>query len=199
MADADNDIGDDFTIDAIYTLPSAFGGIACTHLTFETTTGYPPIAVTSEGRIRDLKQTTGYQQTGRPQYAAFRPRTVSEGTTDQSFEMLLWPAPNATFKINYTYNVLIGALDSTNTTPIGSMFHSETILAACMAVAQQRHHPKHHKTDYEAYFYERLKASIAYDRQSMASDTLGYNADRSDGRAYRYRRHASEQSTTYTP
>jgi len=53
----------------------------------------------------------------------------------------------------------------------------ETILASCLAVAEQRHDDM--KGPMWQSFVERLTASVAYDAR-MKPERLGYNADRSD-------------------
>ena len=58
---------------------------------------------------------------------------------------------------------------------------AETILAACMAVAEEFGETP--ATARRAYYAQRLAASVALDRQSIVPDSLGYNGDPSSARA----------------
>ena len=58
--------------------------------------------------------------------------------------------------------------------------HGETIIASCLAVAEQMIDEFNNPGKNQARFIERLAASISYDRRNMLPDGFGYNADNSD-------------------
>jgi len=165
-------------LDGDYDLPADFGGLVG-RLTFDSTTGFPPISVTSESRIREWRQDSRRTQTFRPAYAAVRPRTTTMDTTGQRFELMLWPTPGATYTLHYSYVKII--TDSTGTggnfLP-GGPFHSQTLLSSVRAAAEDtltHTHPT--QRPWRQRFLEQLDASIAFDQASMSPETLGISYD----------------------
>jgi hypothetical protein len=157
-------------------LPDDFGGIDGP-LTYATADACNiEIPIVPEVRLRMLRQnntTTGY-----PSYAATRMINTFTGASGLRWELLLFPTPNAAYTLSFRYKVLPGELSDALPYPYGGAAHSETILEACLSVAEQR-------MDDEAglhtqLFAERLAASIAQDQRNLMPEFFGYNRDGSD-------------------
>lgn len=163
-------------LDGNYDLPENFGGLEG-DLTYNTQTALPPIQITSQQRIRQFRQDSTSITTGRPEYAAVRPRSV-QGTTSASsrFELMLWPTPSAAYTLHYTYNILLDNL-STDHYPAGTQNHIDTIMASCLARAELLLSPMEGRRVWHETFMERLAASVHQDRRLMHGDHLGQNLD----------------------
>lgn len=175
-----------------YDLPDAFGGIVGP-LTFDEREGYCAIPIIAESQIRAMRQRT--TAASRPQYAAVHLKTAdSMGTR---WKLQLWPMPNQEYNLTYQINIIperLGANDDDY--PLGGAPHAETVLAACLCVAEEY---VNDDTGSKARDYEtRLAASIVFDRKATTPETLGYNADMSDvPRRYRRRRPNDDIIVTY--
>ena len=113
----------------------------------------------------------------RPRYATIRPK-ASDGVSGQRFEVLFAPTPDTEYVLQYRYTVLLNRLTAVNPYPVGGMAHAETILASCLAVAEQRGDDE--KGICWERFIERLTASISIDQKADTPDYFGYNSDNSD-------------------
>jgi len=183
-----------------YTLPDAFGGIIGV-VTFDVTEGYVALKIISEAQIRQMRQTR--TSTSQPQYAAVT-LDKADGTGTR-WKMQLWPTPNKGtgdddgYHLTYKYTVIPERLgDGDNDYPLGGAPHGETVLASCLAVAEEMMNDEvsTKRNDFE----RSLVASIAYDRRSNTPETLGYNRDLSDeraGRRSRYWRAGEDIRVTY--
>lgn len=159
------------------TLPDGFGGLETEVFTFATTDGaYNPVKVIGESQIRTLRQ--GNTLTGIQRFAAIRMRST-DGTTGQRFEVIWWPTPDAVYTMGYRYRVQPDNLSDAAPYPYGGMVHAETILASCLAIAEER--IKDERGVKWDSFMTKLAQSIAYDR-SLGQQYFGYNGDRSDSR-----------------
>lgn len=170
--------GESFTLEhsGDYDLPDDFGDIRG-QLTFATQTVYPAITIIGEGRIRALRQQVEVRS--RPVFAAIRPKE-SDLTSGQRFEILFEPIPDAVYVLSYRKSILPDALTSSGskTIPLGSMMHTETLRASCVAAAEEQSLDK--KGSKWTDFMERLQASVAYDQEQGMPDFFGYNSDNSD-------------------
>lgn len=164
-----------------YTLPDSFGGIESV-LTFASTDSQlGPIKIVGEEVIRKLREGQS-SSTGIPCYAAIRPLNVSAGATaGQRFEMILWPTPNGSYTLTYRYFALVSALSASLLYALGGQRHSETLLAACLARAEEEANDT--RGIYWARFVESLKGSIRADQRGFEREYYGYNGDRSDREA----------------
>ena len=172
-----------------YAFPDSFGGIIGT-LTYQLESGEQDDRIVSENYIRDLRQSTG-QTNDAPLYAAVRPRSDFDGTivkesdteSGSRYELLVWPAPDAEYTLTYRYNFLIDMLiDDDGNYPPGGSLHGETIMAACLSVAEM--YAPEESNRYREDYQSRLIASVALDRQANTTEYYGYNADRSDGQVF---------------
>jgi len=171
---------------AAYKLPDNFGGIEgpMTFARTETDTKLfnARIKIVNEGMIR-ARWNSDPLLTGTPEIAAVRPyKTQTSGTTDgQRFEVVFWPEPDAAYTIDYKYLILPPEVTVTASFPLGGMLHGETIIASCLAVAEDYAQDDKSNHRRERY-HEALKRSIMMDSQMNRSEGLGYNSDRSDSR-----------------
>ena len=112
-----------------------------------------------------------------PTSAAFRPRR-SDGTGSQRWELLLYPTPTDTMSVTLRYLVTPGQLSVDNPFPLGGRQHAETLLASCLAVAEERE--KGGQGPAFAKFMQRLSASIHLDKQSEPTGTTTWKSDGDD-------------------
>jgi len=198
----DVDAGTTYTLSRpTYELPSTFGGSFDGNLHYKPGTNvlWPPVKIVSDQQIRRRRQddTTA----DRPLYASVRPVTF-DPTTGQRWEITFYPTPNNVYELQGRYTVVPTMLSAVNKYPLGGVAMSEVFVESCLAIAEQRLNDQvigPHTKRFEAL----LEGAIANDAEAHAPDTLGYNADRSDGdAASRYDEHAgvavhSFEGTTY--
>ena len=169
-----------FHYNGTYALPADFAGIEGP-LTYDTFYGTDPniadqtIEVTSEAKLRDMMQYLE-DRDDKPRVAAVF-STGADGTTGTSHRIAFFPIPDATYVLKY--KMINEPQYSLTGKPLGGPLHGETILASCLAVAEQFFLPNS-PHGYAATYRRRLAASIELDRQAIRSETLGYNADPSE-------------------
>jgi len=165
-----------------YALPAAFAGIDGP-LTYDTFYGTDPnvadltIEITSESKLRDMAQYLE-DRDDKPRVAAIS-QTGATGTSGSSQRIHLYPIPDAVYRLKYTQINEPANLTSDSHVPLGGALHGETILASCLAMAEQFFIPNSPHGYVESYI-RRLAASVELDRQATRSETLGYNADPSE-------------------
>lgn len=158
-------------------LPEDFGGVEG-NLTISSDQATDPIKLVNEGQIRQ-QYAACPSTTGKPQLASIRPLKGTSGK-GQKKELYVWPTADDDYTLDVTYYILPDVLQNSFPNPYGGAQHAETILESCLAIAEQRLDDA--KGVHWEQFRERLLASISADRK-MKPQTLGYNADRSDGYA----------------
>jgi len=173
-------------------LPADFGGIVGP-LTYSKESQEHEIRITGESYIRALRQDQS-QIDDAPLYAAVRP--VAGSTYGNSFELLLWPTPDKTYRLQYRYNVEVTA----SSTIYGGPMHDETIMASCLAIAEM-YAPEKSNRHREVY-QDRLAASVMLDRKANAIEFFGTNSDNSDDpvrirRNMRYATYTDGSGTIY--
>ena len=134
--------------------------------------------------------------TGVPQYCAVRPIT-SDGTDGQRFEVMFYPTPSSSYTLSYKYVILMDLITSDAPYPWGGMPHTETILASCLAVAEERIEDGGDGSK-QGKFMERLKSSVDHDRDMNCPDTLGLNRDSSIYTGVHTDRFRGMKQSTYT-
>ena len=197
--------------DGIYSLPTSFGGMEG-DITLEAASGYAPMRQVDEETIRSLFLNNLVQK-GTPTHFCVRPRRnpnadhesggdVSIGMYTR-YELVMFPMPDATYKMSFRYIFMFpGVVDMTTAgavldmTPPGIAYHHETILASCLAIAEEYADSPNGK--YREYFKQRVAASVAMDRKIAGSPLFGNNADRSDI-VYSRERSVLRSTVTYTP
>ncbi len=159
-----------------YVQDADFGGIEG-KMTYTPGDGYRELIQRGEGQIRAMRQQSSTPASGRPTHYAIRWKEAT-GESTQLAEILLWPVPDAVYTLNFPKLVMVNALSATYTTPLGGMFHSETVLELCLRAAElgmDDEEGVHHRAAARL-----LAASIAHDRRMGSPRNLGYNSDRSD-------------------
>lgn len=158
--------------DGDYDLPETFGSLdgVITYAEDEGVDRQEVVRLTGEARIRALRQESS--TSGKPTLAAVRAKTAT-GLTWQRYELLLWPTPDAVYVLTYRYRILPSTIGG-DAYPMGSGVHLETIIASCLAAAEDRINDAR-GIKYQ-YFMERLQASIAADLEQQP-DSLGYNGN----------------------
>lgn len=140
----------------------------------DSNTVWPAVTLTSPEKVMDrLQQST---VTGRPFLAAYRVKPIDDAT-DTSYELLCFPVPAEDYEAEMRYKINPLNIRETYQVPIGDRTHTQTIIEACLAAAEDfDSRPGIHNQR----FLELLKMSISHDQQVNCPRTLGYNADRSD-------------------
>ncbi len=174
----------------LYNMPSAFGAIVGDLVYDEDEDVHRIIEQTTPGMIDRERAVNDYE--GRPYRFALRPKSVSQ-TTEQVWELMLYPTPDAAYGIVYHYDAKVVALSAANPYPLGGQAHSETIFQSCRDIAATRYNDDPAGREHQL-FLERLKASIESDRR-LSPKTLGMN---NDEKRIVYTRHGSEFSVSLT-
>lgn len=143
-------------------LPDDFaGGLEC--FTFSTGNTNRKIPIIQESELRSLKNMESATSAA-PKFAAIRPRP-NQGDAEQRWEVMFYPTPNTAYELSYSYSINPKNLSKTNKYPLGGTGHSETILEAVLAVAEDRILKKP-RGPHRENFLERLAASISLDNQT---------------------------------
>jgi hypothetical protein len=162
-----------------FQLPDDFGGIeGRVTLAPSQSQVWWPLEVRNESAIRAMFAAFP-ETTSRPQMVAVAPLVGTGATEGQRFEMVVWPAADQQYELQFQYYLLPDALDGSKPYAYGGAAHAETLLESCLAIAEQMidDMPGVHT----AKFQERLIASIGMD-QKFKAQNLGYNRDNSDRR-----------------
>lgn len=179
--------------DGIQALPTTFGGIEG-DITLASGSGYMPVRQVGDDQIREMFLNTAIQ-TGVPAYFCVRPwrdpgidRIGNKGNIGMytRYELVFFPRPDATYSMSFRYLfVFPGLADwiatgeaTTDLHPPGMAYHHETMLASCLAVAEQ--YADSPNGEHRDYFAKRIQASALLDRKMAGSSYLGRNIDRSD-------------------
>ena len=118
-----------------YDLPEDFGGLStdCINFAQDARKGY----MTRRSEDKLLTLFANAWASGDPRYYAIRQKgTFSTGRAQ--YELLLYPVPAEAVEISVKYSSLPAELSVTNPYPLGGEQHGETILAACLACAEQK-------------------------------------------------------------
>jgi hypothetical protein len=94
------------------------------------------VALASEDSVRSLR--ANHLTSGRPHYCAIRPKPLEV----DRYELMLYPTPDSSYTFEYRYEKRPPALSSDNPYHLGSAAHSETVLAACLMVADRTLNPE---------------------------------------------------------
>jgi hypothetical protein len=115
-------------------------------------------------------------RTATPRYAAFRPLR-SSGAGTQRWQLLLYPTPSDTMSLSLRYKVAPDQISDYSQFPLGGRHHAETILASCLAIAEEREGPIRDMQPgtYYAKFMQKLAASIHIDKQSAKAEELTWD------------------------
>jgi len=151
-----------------YDLPSTFGNMRGDRLYFAADSGYSPVIIIGQGQILDLRARADTE--GRPQYAAIRPKDPT-GTAAQLFEIIFWPTPEQAYTLTYSYTKKTARITSSDPYPVGGEEHGETILQACLAMAE-RYKGKTQGPEW-TMFLTMVQASMIRDKESNSASYVG--------------------------
>lgn len=137
---------------------------------------YSPIKLTNPSRIKTL-----YAQiptaTGQPLLAAIESLKGTTASAGQREQLLVYPKADRDYTLTFQCYVVPDAPSATSPYVYGGAQHAETILEACLAVAEQRQDDM--AGLHTGLFAERMAASRAIDRRNKER-SLGRNRDTSD-------------------
>ena len=156
----------------LYHAPGDYNGIDGDMTILQSNSTNFPIEVVPEPRIRRL-QSLAPTATGRPENVAEIP-TSSGGLSNQQFDFMVWPSPDAAYPLSYRYKINPLRLTSGAPYPPGGPQHAEMFMESCLAVAERRRDGVI-GIHYQA-FMERLAASVSQDLAHKPQN-FGYNGD----------------------
>jgi hypothetical protein len=139
-----------------------------------------PIQVFGEGYVRAAYLGMP-DRMGRPEMVAIAPLKGTNVNQSQRFALLAYPIANIEYTFKLAYSILPEYLSGSKPYAYGGAAHAETILASCLAIAEQRGDDS--MTVNTVKFKERLAASIGFDRR-LKPQQYGYNGDRSGRRPW---------------
>jgi hypothetical protein len=153
---------------SIYDLPDDFGGLTGP-LTYQPGRAPYDIEIPQTSEIEVRRLLVSQNETSPPKLYALQPKTIA--AAGHRWTLLLWPIPDAAYRLTYPYGRLANTIDASNPYPYGGSLHSQTIKELVLAEAELMFHDEigiHHQRALEC-----LKASIEKDRLEMTPDTLG--------------------------
>ena len=157
---------------------------------------YPPIKVTAE-RYVDNKLQVG-EGSGRPLEAAIRIKYDDDRVAGEAqvWELILWPIPDAVYKLNVPYSINAEHLSDDTSLPLGGQPHAQTLIESCLAAAENMSGQKGVHTEKLMLC---LQASIGHDREVESPDTMGvFHSHYDDSGSFSNGQHGfDEHSTLY--
>jgi hypothetical protein len=95
----------------------------------------------------------------------------------QMWEVVLYPRPADNLSATFRYTIAPADSGEDDEFPLGGSQHAETILASCLAVAEDREGPIREMPPgtYQTKFLERLAASVHLDKQSTKAEELTWD------------------------
>jgi hypothetical protein len=138
-----------------------------------------PLKLTGIGEILQAYQVDP-TITGRPMRAAVTPTRGTRPDGGQQWQLWIYPLADQAYTFQLQYYINPDYLTGDLPYAYGGPEHHETILEACLSIAEERldDMPAGQGPHYGA-FMERLKASIAMDSR-LKAQYIGRNIDRSD-------------------
>lgn len=161
-----------------YDLADNLGGIEGPLTIQSSTRRYMPVRLTSEANIRQMRSQHSVVPSGPPTYAAVRPKLMTDPTTGQRFQVVVFPTPDAAYTLEAQGWLLPDALTDGLPYAYGGAAHAETLLQAVRAIAEQKIDDQ--KGIEWEHWQKRLAASIAYDKRVHGASHGPYHGDRSD-------------------
>lgn len=143
-------------------------------------TGRGPLKNVNSAYILNLEQNQGATHIGYPELFAIEPDTwpVANDQAEQTYHVRFYPFANQATSLSMRQRLAPDGLSNDADSPLGGVAHYETIIASCLAIAEEFGDTPSSK--YRDLFMQRLAASVMADRTGMYAGSLGYNGDRSD-------------------
>ncbi len=160
------------------TMPDDFGGVEGVIYLTDSAGGYwMPMEFDNPGRVLQL-YSGNEDNSGRPICASLRPvKNIPTGKTQRQ-ELFVYPIADADYTFKFTYYIIPDYLtDARNPYAYGGAEHHETILEACLAVAEERR--DNAKGVHNMSFERLIRVSMDLDRRKK-QQRGGYNRDESD-------------------
>lgn len=151
-----------------YDLPANFNSLLSEPTTSGRTEDKGKIAIAPESHLRQLIGDEG--KLGYPMYASKRV-VVGDGTVQTTNKMIVYPIPVEAEVINVQYSIVPQRLTEDAPWPVSGSTHSQTILACCLAVMEERSGSG--ATDYRTKEQGMLASSVMLDVESAASTSAG--------------------------
>lgn len=162
-------------------LPDDFGGFEGEiYLLASSGQSFDTVDVVPIGTIYAM-QSQVPTRTGRPIAACVEPLKSMTGAVGQRQQLRIYPTTDQAYTLQFSYYLLPDNVNNGFPYAYGGAGHAQTILASCLAVAEQRlddeQGPKW------GDFMNKLAQSVNLDRKSKPQ-CLGYNGDTSDAVEY---------------
>lgn len=145
-----------------YELPSDFGG-SISGLMFPAGSAVRVAEQLMEEEIRSLYATRNLS--GDPRNFAVRAKNVV-GNSETRYEIMVYPTPARAVTISYRCLIIPPALSAANPIPLGGAQHSQTIIQACLADAEEKLNDVAGGV-HEKRFMDCLQTSIQVDREQF--------------------------------
>jgi hypothetical protein len=165
---------DTFTVTATgdYRMPDDFASINGLFYIIDQNIPRRKINRYNVGQILE-KRTFFNEYSYTPDMFAIAPEPMT-GASGQRQKVMLYPTPNTTITLTYTYSILPDALTASLPYPRGTEVYSEAIRYAALAEVEKRiGSARGFKEDYQ----RELLNAIARDELDSMPDSLGYNGD----------------------
>lgn len=155
-----------------YPLPDDFGAMMGSKITFATIMYVDGPLIVSDYQYRAFKGAST-SDTGLPVYATVRVRAATgDVPTPVRHDLLMWPRATSAVGMTYQYAAIQDAVTLALEHPAGAAMHGETILASCLAIAEE--YVVSPTTQYRQLFRERLASSISLDRHTRGGGIIGH-------------------------
>lgn len=191
--------GDTFTVEADgdYIFSGDFGGLDGDMMFSQSDNAYYPIRQTSEGNVLRQRSLTTSTSSCKPEIAAVVPVNSTTNSTGQRWTLMIWqqPGDGELLTVHYRYHALQNALSLTRPFGLGGAAHFETLLASCLSCAEQFQNDS--AGILTNRWYERLSASVSFDRTRNMPSSYGKNLDHSGQRRDFSRQHMRDDYVTY--
>lgn len=148
---------------ADYTLPDDFSGVMVDNsVTFASGSDIRRLVKADEAEIRALQATE--TSTGSPRYWTLK-AAAHAPATGHRWTITLYPTPTASATLHYRYVIAPNTITSANKYPLGGAIHSDTILEAVLAAAED--HIDDEAGLHAAKFSQLLQMSMRVDQQNI--------------------------------
>ena len=130
--------------------------------------------------ILNLQQNQVSTHIGYPELFSIEPASWPDASdqAEQAFHLRFYPFANQATSLSLRQRLAPDGLSNDADSPLGGVAHYETIMASCLAIAEEFGDTPSSK--YRDLFIQRLTASIMADRTGMYASNFGYNGDSSD-------------------
>lgn len=143
-------------------------------------TGRGQLKNVNSAYILNLEQNQVSTHIGYPELFSVEADTwpVANDQAEQTFHLRFYPFANQATSLTLRQRLAPDGLSNDADSPLGGVAHYETIMASCLAIAEEFGDTPSSK--YRDLFIQRLTASIMADRTGMYASNFGYNGDSSD-------------------